>query len=345
VTGTRLGSTPGLHRIGRVVRRSYTGRMAELKSVYLVTGDDDAKIDAWRARLRARAESEGGTGALEVFEAAASSPGDVAAALATLSFSTGTRYLLVDGVDAWKAGALEPLESALADMPPDTVLVLIARGKAPGRLADCVRKIAGEVRDYEGPKPWQMAQWAAERAAEVGLTLHNDAAKTLVAAVGGGRPQRVAREVEKLALTAHPKTELSAHEVERFVAGEATAGAYDLADALVAGDRVTALSLAVELRQAEDRLTRLIWPVVRRLREVHRAAGLIESGASEKQIASTLRMPPWAAKRTAAKARRADREGLERALCAFADLEVETRAGGGVDEDTAFTAALSRSAG
>ncbi len=85
--------------------------------------------------------------------------------------------------------------------------------------------------------------------------------------------------------------------------------------------------------------------MVRRLREVHRAAGLIESGASEKQIASTLRMPPWAAKRTAAKARRADREGLERALCAFADLEVETRAGGGVDEDTAFTAALSRSAG
>ncbi len=129
------------------------------------------------------------------------------------------------------------------------------------------------------------------------------------------------------------------------MAGEATAGAYDLADALVAGDRVTALSLAVELRQAEDRITRLVWPVVRRLREVHRAAGLIESGASEKQIASTLRMPPWAAKRTAAKARRADREGLERALCAFADLEVETRAGGGVDEDTAFTAALSRSAG
>lgn len=319
--------------------------MAALKPVYLLTGDDDAKIDAWRARARARAEKEEGAGALEVLDARSSSPGDVAAALATLSFAAGNRYLLVEGVEAWKAGALEPLERALADMPPDTVLVLVARGKAPARLAEAVDAAEGETREYTGPKPWEMARWAAERAAEAGLELDTEAARALVAAVGDRRPQRVAREAEKLALTAHPRTELSADEVERLVAGEVTAGAYDLADALVAGDRAAALSLAVELREGEDRLTRLAWPVVRRLREVHRAAGLVERGASEKQVASAMRMPPWVAKRTVAKARRADREGLERALCAFADLEVETRAGGGMDEDTAFTLALARGSG
>ena len=41
----------------------------ELRSLYLIAGTDGAKIDATRARLRARAESEGGAGALEVFEA------------------------------------------------------------------------------------------------------------------------------------------------------------------------------------------------------------------------------------------------------------------------------------
>jgi DNA polymerase-3 subunit delta len=319
--------------------------VAELKPAYLLSGDDDAKIDAWRSRVRGRAESEGGFGALEAFDGGSSSPADIAAALATLSFATGSRYLLVDGVDAWKPGALEPVERALGDMPPDTVLVLIARGRAPSGLDEAVESAGGETRDYAGPKPWEMGRWAVERAAESGLTLDAEAAKALVAAVGGSRPQRVAREVEKLALTAHPSTELSAVEVERLVAGEATAGAYDLADALVAGDRAAAFSLAVELREAEDRLTRLAWPVVRRLREVHRAAGLVESGASEKQVASALRMPPWVAKRTVAKARRADRQMLERALCAFADLEVDTRAGGGVDEDTAFSLALHRSTG
>ena len=40
----------------------------EMRPLYLIAGTDGAKIDATRARLRARAESEGGVGALEVFE-------------------------------------------------------------------------------------------------------------------------------------------------------------------------------------------------------------------------------------------------------------------------------------
>ena len=43
--------------------------MAELKPVYLVCGDDDAKIDAWRTRLRRRAEDEHGAGALGALDA------------------------------------------------------------------------------------------------------------------------------------------------------------------------------------------------------------------------------------------------------------------------------------
>ena len=87
--------------------------MADLKPVYLVCGDDDAKIDAWRGRVRRRAEDERGPGGLETFDARASDPVEVAAALASLTFDPGIRYLLVDGAGAWKAGQLGPLEAAL----------------------------------------------------------------------------------------------------------------------------------------------------------------------------------------------------------------------------------------
>ena len=53
--------------------------MPALKPAYLVCGDDDAKIDAWRARVRKRAEQENGPGALELFEATADEPAAVAA--------------------------------------------------------------------------------------------------------------------------------------------------------------------------------------------------------------------------------------------------------------------------
>jgi DNA polymerase-3 subunit delta len=315
----------------------------ELKPVYLIAGDDDAKIDAWRARLRSRAEAEGGRGALETFDAATGGPGDVVAALAALTFQTGTRYLLADGVERWKPAELEPLAAALGQLPPDTVLVLIARGKAPSRLVTATEEAGGDVRRYDAPKPWELPKWVVQRAREEGLQLDQEAAKTLVGVVGSGQ-QRLAREIEKLALAAHPAGRLAAGDVAQLAGGDTAPQVYDLADALVAGDVRRTLALAEEIRRAEDRPSRLIYAIVRRLREVQRAAELVEGGVPEQEVAGALKAPPWAAKRILAQARKADRDALEQAICTFADLEVELRGGGDLDEDTAFSRALVRAA-
>ncbi|MEA2412958.1 MAG: polymerase subunit delta [Thermoleophilaceae bacterium] len=317
--------------------------MAGLKPAYLISGDDDAKIDAWRARVRKRAEDENGPGALETFDAPTDLPEAVALALTTLTFATGgDRYLLADGIEGWKAGDLDPLEHELKAVPEGTVLVLIARGKPPARLVKAVEKAGGEHREYASPKPWQMPKWAAERAREEGLNLDTEAAKALVATVGP-RQQRLAREIERLAILAHPRAQLSAAEVTRLAAGDAPQQVYDLADALVAGELKAGLALAERLTSGEDRPSKLVYPIVRRLRDVHRAAELLDAGVPEAKVASAMRMPPWAAKRTLQQAKKADREALARALCAFADLEIELRGGGaGLDEDTAFSLTLAR---
>lgn len=315
--------------------------MAELKPAYLVTGDDDAKIDSWRMRLRSRAEAEGGPGALEAHDARSTPAVEVANALRALTFATSTRYILVDGIDAWKAGDLGELESALGQVAPDTVVLLISRGKAQASLSKAVKKAGGEVQQCTAPKPWELPRWVVERAREEGLHLDSEAAKELVALVGA-QQQRLAREIEKLAIAAHPKGQLSAEEVTELASGEVSAQAYDLADALVAGDAPKALALAEELRGRDERPTRLVFPIVRRLRDVQRAAELLEAGVPEQKVASTAKMAPWAAKRTLAQAKKADRESLERALCGFAELEIEIRGGGELDEDTAFTLTLAR---
>jgi DNA polymerase III subunit delta len=317
--------------------------VAELKPAYLISGEDDAKIDSWRGRVRRRAEEENGPGGLESFDAKVSAPDEIAAALSTLTFGTGTRYVMVDGVESWKAGELEPLERELAQPPPDTVLVLVARGKAPARLVKAVEKAGGEKREYAAPKPWELPRWTAERAAEEGLQIDKEGAKLLVDRAGPSQ-QRITRELEKLALTIHPDTRLDAATVADLASGWDSGQAYDLADAVVAGDMETTLRLAEHLTMAGEPPSRLVWPIIRRLREVHRAVQLLEAGASERDTASALGAPPWLAKRTVAAAKKADRTALARALCAFADLEVAVRSGEGVDEHTGFTRALARAA-
>jgi DNA polymerase III subunit delta len=317
--------------------------VADLKPVYLVCGDDDSKIDAWRTRVRKRAETENGPGALESFDARGDEAEAVVASLAALTFASGTRYLLVDDVGAWKAADAAPLVDAIGAMPPETVLVLVVRGKPSKGLATAVEQAGGELRDHPAPKPWELPKWATGRARELGLRLDGEAAKTLVALVGPGQ-QRLSRELEKLSIALHPEATASAEDVERLAAGEASPKVYDLADAVVGGEVEAAIALAEELSDWGERPSRFVYPIVGRLREVHGAVELLEGGLTEKELAGALRMPPWRAKKVVALARRADRETLERAICRFADLEVELRGGGSLDEATAVTLTLARAA-
>ena len=320
-------------------------KVADLKQLYLVHGDDDARIDAWRTRVRRRAESERGPGGLELFDGRSDPADAVAGALMALTFDTGTRYFLVDDAGGWKAAQLEPLETALAQPAPDTVLVLIVRGKPLKQLVKLVEQAGGEVREEAAPKPWELPGWTTERARELGLQLDKEAAKVLVALAGPGQ-QRLLRELEKLALAVHPSATASADDVAAIGAGDAAPQAYDLADALVAGDLRAALALAEELGAHGERPGRLMFPIARRLREVHRAAALLEGGLPEQQVVAALKAPPWLAKKTVAHAKKADRALLERGIGLMAELEVELRGGGErpLDEDTAFSLALARAA-
>jgi DNA polymerase-3 subunit delta len=316
--------------------------VADLKPAYLICGDDDPKIDAWRSRVRRRAEAENGQGGLESFDARLDEAEAVVASLAALTFATGTRYLMVDDVGAWKAAAVAPLIEALAALPPDTVLVLIVRGKPLKSLVGAVEQAGGEVRDHAAPKPWELPKWATGRARDLGLRLDGEAAKALVS-IAGPSQQRLSREIEKLSIAVHPEAVATVEDVERHAAGEASPKVYDLADAVVGGNAEAAIELAEELGERGERPSRLVYPIVGRLREVHRAAELLEQGASEKELASALKMPPWRAKKVVALARHADREALERATCRFADLEIDLRGGGSLDEATAVTLTLARS--
>ena len=131
-----------------------------MQPLYLIAGSDGAKIDATRSRLRARAEREGGSAALEVFE-----PGEgrgmpdheaLLAAIPAMSLMDSRRYLLADGIERWRDKQLAPVIEALGGLPPDLTLVLICRDKPPAKLVKAVKSAAGEVHEFEAPKAREM---------------------------------------------------------------------------------------------------------------------------------------------------------------------------------------------
>src|SRR6185436_13006558 len=98
-----------------------------MRSLYLIAGTDGAKIDATRARLRARAERDGGVASLQVFEAGegrgAPDHEALLAAIPAMSLTESRRYLLVDGVERWRDKQLDAVGAALGDLPADLSIV------------------------------------------------------------------------------------------------------------------------------------------------------------------------------------------------------------------------------
>ena len=80
-----------------------------------------------------------------------------------MTFALGRRFIIVDGAERWKEKELEPLEAALASMPPDTTIAFFARedtrAKAPKRLHDAVRKAGGDISAEQSVKPWELPKW------------------------------------------------------------------------------------------------------------------------------------------------------------------------------------------
>jgi DNA polymerase III subunit delta len=323
--------------------------MAEgMQAAYLIAGGDAMKIDAARARLRSRAESEGGVAALQVFdcEPGGSAPQAeaVLAAIPALSLTSSRRYLLVDGVERWREADQAAVAAAVRELPPDLTIVMIARGKAPAKLSKAVRDAGGEVHAYESPRPRQLPGFLVKEAARLGFRLEPAAARILVERMGADQV-RLGHELERLALWAGEGGEVSSTDLEAMVADTSEAAIWSLSDALLERDLAAALQIAERLRAQGENVTGLIYALASRLRRASAALGQLERGIPPKDVEGGLDMHPYAARQLVARLHNVSAEDLRAATEALADLEVWCRGGADYGEDLALTLALRRAAG
>jgi DNA polymerase III subunit delta len=319
-----------------------------MRSLYLIAGTDGAKIDATRARLRTRAESEGGAAALEIFESgegrAAPDHEALLAAVAAMSLTESRRYLLADGVERWRDAQLEAVTAALGNLPADLSLVLIARDKAPAKLVKAVEGAGGEVHEFEASKARQMPRVLVAEAARLGFRLDPGAARLLVDRMGAN-PVRLQHELERLALWAGDGGEVTAADLEAMVADTSEAAVWALSDALLERDPARALGIGERLIAQGENVTGLVYGLASRLRKARAAAALLERGTPAKQVESSLGMHPYAAKQLVARLGDASVEGLQEATLALADLEVWCRGGTDYGDALALTLALRTATG
>jgi DNA polymerase-3 subunit delta len=286
--------------------------MAEVRSLYLIAGSDGAKIDATRARLRARAESDGGVGALEVFEAGEGRGAPDHEALINtipaMSLTGSRRYLLVDGVERWRPPQLDAVAASVASLPPDLTLVLIARDDAPEKLKAAVEAAKGEIHQFVAPSGRAMPRSLVAEAGRLGFSLDPLAAGALVERMGAN-PVRLGNELQRLSLWAGEGGEVTLEDLDAMVADTSEAIVWSLADALQQHDPGAAIEIAERLSAQGENVTGMIYALASRMRRSN------------------------------------DEDVRRRATEALADLEVWCRGGAEYGDELALTLAVKRAAG
>lgn len=319
-----------------------------LRSLYLIAGTDEAKIDATRARLRARAERDGGAAALEVFEPSegkgAPDHEALLAAIPAMSLTQSRRYLLVDGVERWRDRQLDAVAGALAELPPDLTLVLIARAKAPPKLLRAVKAEKGEVHEFEAPRARDLPGALVGDAERLGFRLEPAAARVLVGRMGASS-LRLRHELERLALWAGDGGEVTAEDLQATVSDTSEAAVWSLSDALLEHDPAQVMRITERLIAQGENVTGVIYGLASRLRKACAAASQLERGVPPKQVESSLDMHPYAAKQLVSRLRETSLDDLRDATVALADLEVWCRGGADYGDDLALTLALRSAAG
>lgn len=319
----------------------------EMRSLYLIAGTDDAKIDATRMRLRSRAERDGGPASLQVFEPSegrgAPDHEALLGAIPAMSLTESRRYLLADGVERWRDRQLEAVAAALGQLPPDLTVVLIARAKAPPKLGRAVKAAEGEVHEFEAPKARDMPRALVADAKRLGFGLEPAAARLLVDRMGAN-PLRLQQELERLSLWAGADGQVSAADLEEMIADTSEAAVWALSDALLERDLGKALRIGERMISQGENVTGLIYGLASRLRKACAAAAQLAAGVPPKQVESGLGMHPYAAKQLVGRLRDTSADDLRNATIALADLEVWCRGGADYGEELALTLALRTSA-
>jgi DNA polymerase-3 subunit delta len=286
-------------------------------AVYLLLGDDEERKARSVERLRKGRPAD-------AYDAAETSPEAVVWACNSYALFGEGAFVVLRNLDAWNATQKARIVDYLKEPAPDADLVMLGEKLgAREKLLAAVKK-AGEVHDLKQPTGKALARWAVGYAEKQGLTMPEDVAEELVARCSNDKA-RVSRETEKLALYAAGTATME--DVEALCPPGLQSNIFRFVDALGAGDRGRALESLEALVGSGEPPLRIAHMIRRQFRLLARARALFASGASRSEVASTLKVPPFVARKLEEQAQSLSEAGLEHALALTLDLESGLKGG------------------
>lgn len=310
--------------------------MSEAKPLHLVLGDEELLVERAVADVLRSARQRAGTADVPVSRMRAGDVGayELAELLSPSLFAEERIVVLGAAAEAGKDAAAV-IESAAADLPAGTVLVVVHLGGGRAKsLANQLRSMGAQVHPCARiTKVSERADFIRSEFASLRVKVDDETVTALLDAVGS--------DVRELAsacsqLVADTGGAVDAAAVRRYHSGKAEVRGFDIADKAVAGDVAGA---AEALRWAMMRGEPLVVLADALAEAVHTIGRVGPQSGDPYRLAAQLGMPPWRVQKAQKQARRWSRDTVATAMRLVAELNANVK-GAVADADYALESAV-----
>lgn len=304
--------------------------------MHLVLGDEELLVERAVADVLRSARQRAGTADVPVSRMRAGDVGayELAELLSPSLFAEERIVVLGAAAEAGKDAAAV-IESAAADLPAGTVLVVVHSGGGRAKsLANQLRSMGAQVHPCARiTKVSERADFIRSEFASLRVKVDDETVTALLDAVGS--------DVRELAsacsqLVADTGGAVDAAAVRRYHSGKAEVRGFDIADKAVAGDVAGA---AEALRWAMMRGEPLVVLADALAEAVHTIGWVGPQSGDPYRLAAQLGMPPWRVQKAQKQARRWSRDTVATAMRLVAELNANVK-GAVADADYALESAV-----
>lgn len=309
-----------------------TVKSGELQPVYVFEGEEEyIKSQAVKA-LCGKLLPEG-LEPMNLTELYNPASDELIAAAETLPMMADRRVVLVRECALLSSGKASDEDSAdtliryLPSASPTTCLVFIVKGKADGRkklYTYCKSKHT--IVDFSPMTEQQAIQWIVRSMKALGKRMSDSAAERFLFAVGNDAAL-LKQEMEKLADYTGERADVLGEDIAAITVQSLESTVFQMVDAQVAGDYGQALILMRRvLENGEDRML-ILAMLLRQYRMLYQMRCLIGENVGQGELASLLKIPPFAVRRMQAQAMRYDKRQLKEVYDYLLDFEYRLKSG------------------
>ncbi|MBQ6833196.1 MAG: DNA polymerase III subunit delta [Lachnospiraceae bacterium] len=279
----------------------------DFKRVYLLFGDEPYLVSNYKKKLR-EAIAGDDTMNFNYFEGKNPDVREIISLADTMPFFAERRLILIDGSGFFKS-APEELVNYLPDMP-DTVCLIFCESEVDKRnkLYKKVKDLgyAAELKKQDSD---QLMRWAAGILGKDGKKITKQVMEYFLERTGDDM-ENIRTELEKLICYTMGRDVITKEDVDAVGTVHVTNRIFEMVSAIVAGNTRKALDLYEDLLTLKEPPMRILFLIARQFNQLLQVKELLAAGMGKGDIASKIKVPPFAAGKLITQAKAFTREQI-----------------------------------